>query len=131
MLSLFATLAISRATLYDSEVNLVDLKPEPHASPLRAKQDIQQINLTITAQGKYKWLTEFQEYPMETVQAVQEELARQYQIGALSRDKGKTEVLLHIDRQAPWQPIAEVIFAVRELGFTAHPVYESLAESAH
>lgn len=86
MLSLFATLAISRATLYDSEIQLVDLKPDPQNSPLRSKQEKQQINLSITAEGKYKWLTEFQEYPMETIAAVQEELAKQYQIGALPQD---------------------------------------------
>ena len=71
-------------------------------------------------------MTEFQEYPMESLQAIQEELARQYHIGALPQDKTKTEVLLHIDRAAPWEPIAKVIFAIRELGFSAHPVYMEL-----
>lgn len=123
MLALFATLAISRAALYDSEVELVELKPEKGAASLRSKQ-VQQINLSITALGGYKWLTEFQEYPMETVQAIQEELARQYQMGALPEDKTKTEVLLHIDRKAPWDPIAKAIFAIREVGFNARPVYD-------
>lgn len=124
MLALFATLAVSRAALYDAEVELVELKPEKGAASLRAKE-IQQVNLTITAAGGYKWLTEFQEYPMETVQAIQEELARQYQMGALPQDKSKTEVLLHIDRKAPWDPIAKAIFAIREVGFNARPVYDA------
>ncbi len=129
MLALFATLAVSRAALYDSEIDLVQLKPEKGASSLRAK-DIHQINLTITANGTFKWLTEFQEYPMETVQAIQEELARQYQIGALPQDKSRTEVLLHIDRKAPWGSIANAIFAIRELGFSPRPVHEILDEPA-
>ena len=124
MLALFATLAVSRAALYDADVELVELKPEKGAASLRAKE-IQQINLCITADGGYKWMTEFQEYPMETVQAIQQELARQYQMGALAEDKTKTEILLHIDRKAPWDPIAKVIFAIRELGFSARPVYDS------
>lgn len=124
MLALFATLAVSRAALYDAEVELVELKPEKGAPPLRAKE-IQQINLSITAAGDFKWLTEFQEYPMATVQAIQEELARQYQMGALPEDKNKTEVLLHIDKRAPWEPIAKAIFAIREIGFSARPVYDS------
>ena len=123
MLALFATLAVSRAALYDAEIDLVQLKPEKGASSLRAKE-VNQVNLTITATGGFKWLTEFQEYPMETVQAIQEELARQYQIGALPQDKSKTEVLLHIDRKAPWGSIANAIFAIREVGFSARPVYE-------
>lgn len=125
MLALFATLAVSRAVLYDSEVKLVELKPESKASSLHTKE-IEHVNLSISAVGGYKWLTEFQEFPMENVEAIQKELARQFQIGALPKDKNRTEVLLHIDRRAPWEPIAKVIFAVRELGFNAHPVYEPL-----
>ena len=128
MLALFATLAISRAALYDAEVELVELKPEKGAASLRAKE-IQQIHLSISASGGFKWLTEFQEYPMETVHAVQEELARQYQMGVLPQDKAKTEVLLHIDRKAPWEPIAQVIFGIREIGFSARPVYDALEKS--
>jgi biopolymer transport protein ExbD len=124
MLALFATLAVSRAALYDAEVELVELKPEKGAASLRAKE-VQQVNLSITAAGGYKWLTEFQEYSMQSVQAIQEELARQYQMGALPEDKTKTEVLLHIDRKAPWDPIAKAIFGIREVGFNARPVYDA------
>ena len=123
MLALFATLAISRASLYDSEIELASLKPEGSSATLRSGQ-IQQINLSIHADGSYKWLTEFQEYPIESVAALQEELSRQYQIGALPQDKSKTEILLHIDKKAPWEPIVQAIFGIRELGFTTHPVYE-------
>lgn len=128
MLSLFATLAISRTALYDSDIHLAQLKPNPGETNIQAAQEIQQINLTISAQGAYKWITEFQEHPMENVGEIQKELSRQYQIGALSRDKEKTEVLLHIDQNAPWKPIADLIFAIKELGFSAHPVYEPKEE---
>src|SRR5690242_9196433 len=97
MLALFATLAISRATLKDMEVNLVELKTEEASATLSTRQDMQQINLSISAAGQYKWLTEFEEYSMETTQAIQEELAHQYEIGALPQDKSKTEIFLHID----------------------------------
>jgi len=123
MLALFATLAVSRAALYDAEIELADLKPEANSASLRAKE-IHQVNLSISAMGGYKWMTDFQEYPMDSVQALQEELARQYQIGALPQDKTKTEVLLHIDRKAPWDPIAKAIFGIREVGFNARPVYQ-------
>ena len=111
MLSLFATLAISRAALYDSEIKLVELKPEAGKKAVKSKQELQQVNLSIAADGSYKWLTEFHEYKMTNTAAIQEELLRQYEIGALSKDKTKTEVLLHIDKQAPWEPISQIIFA--------------------
>ncbi len=129
LLSLFATLAISRAALYDADVQLVEVKPDPKdPHSLKSKQEIQQVNISISSTGSFKWLTEFQQYPMENLQAVQNELARQYQIGALPQDKSKTEVLLHIDRKTLWEPIAKAIFAVREIGFAAHPVYEPFDE---
>lgn len=124
MLSLFATLAISRAALYDSDIHLAHLKPNPGDTSVQTTREIQQINLSINETGSYKWITEFQEHPMESVQEIQKELSRQYQIGALSQDKTKTEILLHIDKNAPWEPIARLIFSVKELGFSAHPVYE-------
>lgn len=124
MLALFATLAISRASLFDAEINLVELKQGQENRSLQAKEDLQQVNLSISSDGHYKWLAEFTEVPMEDTHALQKELMRQMEIGALSLDKGKTEVLLHIDQRAPWKPIAEAIFAIREMGFSAHPVYE-------
>lgn len=126
MLSLFATLAISRAALYDSEIHLADLKPGPQDMPVQTSQEIQQINISIDSKGAYKWITEFQEHPMENSLAIQNEISRQYQMGALAQDKSKTEILLHIDQKAPWQPIAELIFAVKEIGFIAHPVFEPI-----
>ena len=122
MLALFATLAISRASLYDTEVELVALKPENGGASLRSKE-VQQINLSITKEGNYKWITEFQEYPMQTVEEIQKEMARQYKIGALAQDKSKTEVLLHIDQKAPWESVAKAIFAIREVGFICRPIH--------
>lgn len=129
MLSLFATLAISRTALNDSEIQLAELKPNTGDKSVKTSQEILQINLTVNASGSYKWITEFQEHPMSSVQEIQKELSRQYQIGALSKDKTKTEILLHIDQNAPWKPIADLIFAVKELGFSAHPVYEPVQKS--
>ena len=122
MLALFATLAMSRAALSDTEIDLAKVKTKSKATPSAAQ--IHSIHLSINAEGKYKWLTEFQEYAMETPLAIQEELARQYALNALPQDKAHTEILLHIDKQAPWEPIAQAIFAVKEIGFTARPVYE-------
>ncbi len=126
MLSLFATLAISKATLFDSEITLAQLKKEQGKSPIKTQSQMQQIHLSIGPTGAYKWLSKFQDYPMENVQAIQEELSRQFEHGILAQDKRKTEILLHIDKTAPWEAVANAIFGVRELGFQAYPVYEEL-----
>lgn len=133
MLSLFATLALSRTALYNSDIQLASLKPTEKDGPVRPAQQMEQIHLGVDASGSYRWITEFQEHSMDSVTAVQEELSRQYQMGALFQDKSKVEILLHIDKNAAWKPIAELIFGVRELGFTAYPVYEpiEIANNAH
>jgi biopolymer transport protein ExbD len=129
MLALFATLAISRATLFDTEVELANVHSPSAGEALRTKTQTHLIHLSINAEGNYKWLTEFQEYPMDSVKAIQDELTRQYELGVLPGEKSKTEVLLHIDQKAPWGTVADAIFAVRELGFNARPVYTALEEA--
>lgn len=124
MLALFATLAVSRAALFDTEIELAKVSGAPQGQALRTKTQIHLIHLSINAEGAYKWLTEFQEYPMQSANMIQDELIRQYQLGALPEEKSKTEVLLHIDQKAPWGPVANAIFAIREIGFNARPVYE-------
>jgi len=123
MMALFATLAMSRAALSNTEIELAKIKTQNQSS--NGSAQLHSINLSIDAEGKYKWLTEFQEYPMDSCVAIQEELARQYSLNALPQDKTQTEVLLHIDKKAPWGPIAQAIFSVREIGFQVRPVYEN------
>ncbi len=122
MLSLFATLAISKVTLFDTNIDLVQLKPEKENSLYQS--EVHNVNLNVDANGKYFWTTEFQNHPMENLQAVQNELIRQYDLGLFPKDKSKTEILLHIDKRAEWEPISKLLFTIREAGFHAYPVYE-------
>lgn len=124
MLAFFATLAVSRASLYDTKLNLVQLKTEEGAIPIKKTEDPHQINLSITENGEYKWITEIQTYPMEDLQRIKKELTYQHKIGLLPKDKLQTQVLLHIDKNAAWEPVAKLIFAIREEGFEAFPIYE-------
>jgi biopolymer transport protein ExbD len=124
MLAFFATLAVSRASLYDTKLNLVQLQTEDGSLPIQQSDEPYQINLSITNDGKYKWITDIQTYPIETLEKIQKELTYQYEIGLLPKEKIQTQVLLHIDKDAAWEPVAKLIFAVRQAGFEAYPVYE-------
>lgn len=119
MLALFATFSISRATLADTEIELAQVKSN---SAVREKGRSKPVHLSITAEGAYKWLTEFGEYPMASVEAVQEEIQRQMQLGALSP---QSEVLLNVDRAAPWESVATLIVAVREVGLQPYPLFST------
>lgn len=125
MLACFATLAVTRASLYDTKLELVNVSSCPATSKITSKEEKTNINLSISKEGNYKWITEIQDYPMETIEKVQNELFHHYNIGAIPKDKGNTQVLLHIDKQAPWESIAKLIFAIRETGFDALPIFKS------
>lgn len=123
ILAVFAVLSVTRTALYDSEVDLVkmDTKAPP---PLMAEATPgYTILLSVNQEGKYKWVTEFNEYMLDTTSAVKHELLRQEELGLLPADKEKTKVLLHIDKDASWESIAKIIFAVKETGYQISPVY--------
>lgn len=128
MLIFFATLAVTRATTKDTEIELVEVKPETAASAIASDTDYKIINLNIDAEGKYKWITEIHDYPMATAEDIGIELNSQYEKGLLPEDKEKTQVLVKIDKKAEWEPILKAIFAVRDAGFQVRPVYEPLSE---
>lgn len=124
MLAFFATLAVTRVSLFDTHLDLVKLRKEENASMVYSKEDVAQINISISKNGIYKWITDIKDYPMENIEAIQNELFHHYNIGLLPPNKKKTQVLLHIDKEASWEKIAKLIFAVREIGFTALPIYK-------
>jgi biopolymer transport protein ExbD len=126
VIAVFATMAISRAALYDTEVSLVKIKPEKEASVVANASQAYLVNIGITEDGKYKWLTEVNEFIMESPESIRRELQKQQQIGLISSNPSETKVLLHIDRNAKWEPVSQAIFIIREAGFPIHPVYEPM-----
>ena len=124
MLAFFATLAVTRATLFDTKLDLVKLKKEKTSTLVYSKENNHQINLSVSKDGRYKWITEIKDYEMKDLKQVQNELFHHYNIGALPQDKSKTQILLHIDKKAPWENIVKLIFAIREAGFEAMPIYK-------
>jgi biopolymer transport protein ExbD len=124
LLMFFATLAVTRITTKDTEIKLVEIKPETSSIASQGNTDLKVIHITINSEGKYKWVTEVKDYPMESSEEITNELLKQYQKGILPEDKTLTHVMLKIDKNATWDPILHAIFAVREAGFDVRPVYE-------
>ncbi len=124
VVAVFATLAVTRTALFDTEVDLVKVRQQKQGASDMAYNDSYTINLSVTESGRYKWITEFNEYYMENLQAIKDELMKQEQAGILPGEKGKIKILLHIDKKAQWEPIAQAIFEVKKSGYTINPVYE-------
>ncbi len=124
VVAVFATLAVTRAALFDNEINLVKLAPANEQSPLIGNEEQYVINLSVNEKGQYKWIAEFNEYLIENVSGVRAELNKQQALGLLPKDPRKTKILLHIDKAAQWEPIAQIIFTMKEAGFNIRPVYD-------
>ena len=101
MLMFFACLAVSRVTTKDTEIELVEIKPETKAVLAAADSDLKIINISINAQGEYKWVTEIRDYLMKTPEDITKELDQEYSKGLLPENKQKTQVLLKIDKTQP------------------------------
>ncbi len=123
VVAVFATIAVTRAALFDSDIKLVRLE---QSSEVQDKNPLTSytVNLSVNEDGQYKWITEFNEYLIGTATGVQKELLKQQELGLLPKEGKSTKVLLHIDENAKWEPIAQVIFAVRQSGFDIYPVYD-------
>ena len=123
MMAVFASLAVSRIVMRDTDIELVQSQIEG-TSTLSAAHDYKLINVTVTENGNYKWVTEIRDHSMESAELIAQELQSQYDKGLLPKDKLRTQVLLKIDRQAQWEPILKVMLAIRDTGFEVRPVYE-------
>ena len=122
VVALFATLAITKTGLFDSEITLAKVK-EKEMDALD-KKNVHIINLSVTKAGQYKWVTEFNEYTMDGIPSILGELSKQQKLGVISDDKSKTKILLHIDKKAEWDPIAQLVCSLKKTGYLIHPVYE-------
>lgn len=124
VVAIFAVLAVTRTALYDTDLDLVRTQQPIDQEKTPASEDCYYVDLGVTRDGKYKWLTEAQDYTIANASIIQSELRKQQMNGLLPRDNQRTKVLLHIDKEAEWSAVASLILAVREAGFTIHPLYE-------
>ena len=124
IVAVFATIAVTRAALFDSEINLVKINQVESFEALTQENDLSVINLAVTSSGQYKWITEFNEFLMENISAIEQELTKQRQLGLIPKDSGKTKILLHVDKKAEWDPVVQLIFSLKKDGYQISPVYE-------
>ncbi len=128
MLAFFATLAITKTSIFDSQINLISMQKQENEKHIQLHSYPKYVNISISQDGAYKWLTDISEYNMQNIEQIQKELLYQHKIGILPEEKKDIKILLHIDQQAPWQSIASLIYATKELGFQSVPIYEDKKE---
>lgn len=124
MLAFFASLAVTRMAMKDTDINLVKTKSEKTSAALSQERDYKLIHISVLENGLYKWVTEIRDHPMQSANEIVQELQKQYQKGLLPENKQDTKILLRIDKNARWEPVLKALVAIKDCGFEARPVYE-------
>jgi biopolymer transport protein ExbD len=122
VIAIFAVVAITRKALYDAQVTLVQHQM-PAIEESIAKKNRHDFHVSITPEGTYRWLTDSNHPILDSIESV-----KQMVHGASSEEKSDVHILLHIDQEAKWHPIAKLIFAMHEEGFTIYPIYEKVSK---
>ncbi len=124
MLAFFASLAVSRVATKEMDIDLVKIEEKNGATVQRGETDRKVIHVSISPSGQYLWSTDLHDYEMSSTEEITKELESQYQRGLLPHSRDKTSLLLKIDRSAPWEPIARLVYEVRTKGFDIRPIYQ-------
>ena len=117
VIAIFAVVAITRKALYDAHVTLVQ-----HSQPKNeevTERSSHAFHVSITPDGRYRWLDSSNHPLLENIESVKQMIHESF-----PEEKSDVHILLHIDQEAKWHPIAKLIFAMHEEGFTIYPVYE-------
>lgn len=121
MLAMFASFAVSRIVLGETEIELVQAAGE--LSPTISDREAV-VHLSISATGNYEWITDLKDHQMASPQAILDELHAQEARGILPKDSSQTKILIKIDKATQWDPILHLLVAIQGAGFTAYPIYD-------
>jgi biopolymer transport protein ExbD len=120
IVDVFAIALAMKTSLLDSDISLVKTKNKIDYS----SDDKTVINVSISPYGNYQWITDYNQYPIESPEALSSELKKQKEAGILPENNDLIAVLVHIDKTAPWEPIAKLLIEMKKEGYPVHPVYE-------
>lgn len=121
VVAVFAIALTMKTSLFDSNITLVKTKNKSNYT----SDDKTIINISISPTGSYQWITDYNQYPLESAEALSNELSRQKSTGILPDNNDEVTVLVHIDKSAPWEPVARLLLEMKKDGFNCHPVYET------
>jgi biopolymer transport protein ExbD len=120
VVAIFAILAMKETTLFDSEVTLAKVEKK---EPVHLDAKTQTINLCVTKEGQYKWVSDLKEHPMSGTDAILKQLADQKKLGLISEN---VPILIHIDAKAEWNCVVNLLYSLKKNGYTPHPVYQMM-----
>ncbi len=120
ILTVFAGILLTRKALNDSSITLLQAEPRENHTASSPPADQEAIHLSISSNGEYQWMdSPSSQIVFSSIEQLQNELDKSV------FDKEKTHVLLHIDKDAAWQSIGNLIVKMSQAGLTIYPVFKS------
>ncbi|MCK4934244.1 MAG: biopolymer transporter ExbD [Simkaniaceae bacterium] len=112
----FATLAITKNASHDQTINLLTRKESTSKTQLVESKETKAITLSMTLDGRCTW----QDGKGGNILFSPKDFPKLF-----SKESNIEKVLLHIDKNATWESIANLIFTIRETGLEVYPVYQT------
>lgn len=116
----FAVIATARSPLFDVQVQLKEADKEALQHLHATDNTGRAFNITITEGGDYFWLTQGGRLPIKGADALKE------MFQWLTQESGSFPVYLHIDKNAKWEGVSDVIMAAKQVGLDVYPVHKDI-----
>lgn len=124
VVAIFAVIAVTRTSIFDSQIHLAEINDTSEYHPLDTNREMYTVNISLSKEGKLKWLTESEDLAFGSPAEVSFQLDKMVDEGSLPEKREETRVLLHIDKEAQWDPIVNLVQTLNQAGYSPHPVYQ-------
>ena len=122
ILAVFAVLSITTSKVFLEEIDLAQSEDVDESS--LASFEIEPLNLFVNKEGEYILEQNDTHVKFHKCQHLAHELHQQQASGLLPQDTSKVNILLHIDRQAEWEFVMQLLLGLQKAGFNVQTVYQ-------
>ena len=122
ILAVFAVLSITTSKVFMEEIDLAQSEDVDESS--LASFEMEPLHLFVNKEGEYLLQQEDALLKFHKCQHLAHELHEQQASGQLPEDTSKVNILLHIDRQAEWEFVMQLLLGLQNAGFNVQTVYQ-------
>lgn len=127
ILAVFAVLSITSSKVFLEDIDLAQSEDTLDSSI--AQFEPQQLHLFVNKDGQYLLQEDHSTLKFEKCKQVATTLQDRQIAGYLPKDTSQVSILLHIDKQAEWEHVMQLLVSLQNAGFTVQTVYQQAPAS--
>jgi biopolymer transport protein ExbD len=124
ILAVFAVLSITSSKMFVEEIELAQTDEVNEAI---SYADQEPLHLFVNKEGEYILQKDNTPYKFFRCQHLNHELQKMRSSGELPYDPKKVSILLHIDKQAEWESVMQLLLSLQNGGYQVQTVYSQSA----